>query len=248
MRDGDVEPVNAIPLGIGRNPDAVLPIKVAIVKFGGVAVGDAVGGPKVWYCTCQLLGKPRTKVQTALIKDLTCNEEFKLADYTAGDALEFHVHDAEPGGQGKLLGRATLSREQVKTGFAGHLPLLDAANVVFLSVKVASCNDEYPEMPPEPEVEEYNQFKVVLKKSADFEPLGIDIVPQGEKALRVKRIKDGLVREWNRDADKNMEIVPGQFIVGVNGMRGSADDLLKTIAKETSLELTILRPGSTSRQ
>lgn len=246
----EVLPVNAVGLGLrGGVPDAVLPLKVTIVKVKGMTVtdnGEPSGVPReARFCTCMLMGKPGSKQKTTPRADAAWNQEFEMSDYAAGDSLEFGLYDADSSRKGEALGRAVLSAAQVKAGFSGHLPLLDSASAAYITVKAAS-GDDYPNMPPEPAtVHEDNEFKVTLEKSDSFEPLGIDIVPQSESSLRVKRIKPGLVKEWN-DNNADKEILPGQYIVGVNGKRGSAEEILRTIAKGKQLELCLVQVGNSS--
>mmetsp|Transcript_53512 Transcript_53512/g.120608 ORF Transcript_53512/g.120608 Transcript_53512/m.120608 type:complete len:260 (+) Transcript_53512:109-888(+) len=242
---GDVEPVNAVALALDSLPDAVLPLRVCIVKVKGLPGAEAGSEKAALYCTCQLAGKPTSRLQTARTGNSVWNHEFQIDRYSKGDSLEFQVFGDEASRRGKSLGRAVLNPDRLKSGFSGHLPLLEAGQTAYLTVKVTKSAN-YLDLSPEPvTVHDANEFKVVVKKTDGLDKIGIDIVPQGANSLRVKRIKDGLIREWNA-RNPGKEVVPGHFVVGVNGTRGSADDILRIIGRDTTLEIIVLRLGSPS--
>eukprot|EP00927_Polykrikos_kofoidii_P077979 TRINITY_DN7485_c0_g1_i1.p1 TRINITY_DN7485_c0_g1~~TRINITY_DN7485_c0_g1_i1.p1 ORF type:complete len:1906 (-),score=343.15 TRINITY_DN7485_c0_g1_i1:318-6035(-) len=109
-------------------------VKVTVVSASALRAADR----SLWgdvtssdpYCVCQLVGKPNTKFKTKTIKktlDPVWNQEFVVACYAAGDALEFSVMDYDVGKADDFLGRAILDGEELRRagGFAGDLALAD---------------------------------------------------------------------------------------------------------------------------
>mmetsp|Transcript_13714 Transcript_13714/g.29921 ORF Transcript_13714/g.29921 Transcript_13714/m.29921 type:complete len:181 (+) Transcript_13714:83-625(+) len=70
--------------------------------------------------------------------------------------------------------------------------------------------------------------------------IGVDITLV-DMFLRVKQVKDGLVKSWNQEHPYSM-VCPGDILVSVNGVSGRADKLLKHLALNQRLQLTFLRP------
>merc|ERR1719277_1242994 len=65
-------------------------------------------------------------------------------------------------------------------------------------------------------------------------------------ALRIKAVNQGLISEWNF-INPEREIQANDWIVEVNGIRGSADRMLEEIGTSVRFQLQVLResvPGS----
>lgn len=62
-------------------------------------------------------------------------------------------------------------------------------------------------------------------------------------ALNVKKVRKGLVKQWNI-ANSSQQVLPGDMIVQVNGVGGKYEDLLEQMAKEPVLILRLLRPST----
>jgi len=62
-------------------------------------------------------------------------------------------------------------------------------------------------------------------------------------ALNVKKVRKGLVKQWNI-ANSSQQVLPGDMIVQVNGVGGKYEDLLQQMAKEPVLILRLLRPST----
>lgn len=230
--------------GGGPDPAAAAdPLKVTVVSARGLVTKDNCEV----YVTCQLQGKVASKCQTAcqsLESDPTWSQEFELFDYERGDALEFAVFRSDNASTDEPLGKAVLYPEQFRSGYAGHLTLMDAKMGAHLSVKAAVGGD-YPEMPPVSQ-EALNQdnndeYKIKVKKTASDDKIGVDIVPQGGTCLRVKRIKEGLVMNWNLEHGADNHVKVGDFIVAVNGVRGNCDEILALISRDPELEVVLRR-------
>merc|ERR1712039_211311 len=87
------------------------------------------------------------------------------------------------------------------------------------------------------------EFTITCTKTALSSKIGLDIVRQDGIALKIKLVKEGLIRDWNRD-NASREVLVGDCIVSVNGVSGNSDKLLETIAKDTTLVLQISRNGA----
>eukprot|EP00927_Polykrikos_kofoidii_P045453 TRINITY_DN39448_c0_g1_i1.p1 TRINITY_DN39448_c0_g1~~TRINITY_DN39448_c0_g1_i1.p1 ORF type:complete len:330 (-),score=57.85 TRINITY_DN39448_c0_g1_i1:41-1030(-) len=83
------------------------------------------------------------------------------------------------------------------------------------------------------------EFEVCIEKG-DRE-LGIDVVQQDQNSILIDRVKPGsTLQRWNLMHPK-VAVQPGDRIVGVNSIRGSADDLISAVRTGTTLHLTIRR-------
>ncbi|CAE7238951.1 unnamed protein product [Symbiodinium pilosum] len=78
------------------------------------------------------------------------------------------------------------------------------------------------------------EFEVVIEKSPEDQRIGLDISVVGGKVLKVWKVKDGLVNEWNKNQAPEMQVKGGDAVVAVNGKRGSADQLLEEVSKGRS--------------
>eukprot|EP00438_Fugacium_kawagutii_P005729 Skav230033 [mRNA] locus=scaffold261:333554:338504:- [translate_table: standard] len=66
------------------------------------------------------------------------------------------------------------------------------------------------------------EFEVVIEKTAGDPRIGLDISVVGGKVLKVWKVKDGLVNEWNKTQPPDAQVKPGDAVVAVNGKRGSS--------------------------
>mmetsp|Transcript_122216 Transcript_122216/g.342098 ORF Transcript_122216/g.342098 Transcript_122216/m.342098 type:complete len:162 (+) Transcript_122216:89-574(+) len=83
------------------------------------------------------------------------------------------------------------------------------------------------------------EFDVVLEKSSPDVKLGLDTMARTapSPALRIRRVKPGMVEEWN-NANPEKALRVGDLITSVNG---TADDLYGEIARSTRLALRVQR-------
>jgi len=235
------EPITAPALS-PQEDQSPQPLRVIVLGAHGLLPSGTAAG-REGYCTCQVRGKEGSLVRTTnrpLDPDPTWEEEFELPDWVPGDAVEFAVLGARPGG---ALGTAMLHPKQAQAGFAGSLVLVEAQNFgAHLAVKAAQ-GGEYPEMPaakPDEAESTADEYQISVKKVTLDDKIGVDIVPQGGSCLRVKLVKQGLIKTWNQEHQTN-HVQPGDFIVAVNGARGSSDELLERIARDTELEIVLRR-------
>mmetsp|Transcript_144180 Transcript_144180/g.401707 ORF Transcript_144180/g.401707 Transcript_144180/m.401707 type:complete len:148 (-) Transcript_144180:259-702(-) len=91
---------------------------------------------------------------------------------------------------------------------------------------------------PQPVVRE---FDVMLHKSEGLKRVGLD-VNQRADGLKVKGIKDGLVKNYNyTQRSDDTRVLEGDFIVMVNGVAAASTELLRMIWQLKELRLTIRR-------
>jgi len=81
------------------------------------------------------------------------------------------------------------------------------------------------------------EFKVLLRKTEQA-GLGIVFGSKDGNALFVKSISEGRMQAWN-DQNLNLQIKKHDYIVEVNGVRGSAQAVLEECQKDIQLEITV---------
>ncbi|CAK0840348.1 unnamed protein product [Prorocentrum cordatum] len=99
-----------------------------------------------------------------------------------------------------------------------------------------------------PRALEGTEWTVVVDKPDPGAKLGLDITFRERLgiALRIKSVNQGLISEWNL-INPEREIKANDWIVEVNGIRGSADQMLEEIGTSLRFRLQVLResvPGS----
>mmetsp|Transcript_97890 Transcript_97890/g.276925 ORF Transcript_97890/g.276925 Transcript_97890/m.276925 type:complete len:350 (+) Transcript_97890:198-1247(+) len=86
------------------------------------------------------------------------------------------------------------------------------------------------------------EFKInIVKGEAGVEsPIGVDVVHSGEETICVKRVKEGLINDWNiKNPDRRVEA--GDRIVQVNGKRHDSREMLNVVQQSPVLEMVISR-------
>lgn len=68
--------------------------------------------------------------------------------------------------------------------------------------------------------------------------LGLDIAML-ESALKVLKVKEGPIKDWNASCAKDIEVMPEDSIVEVNGVKGSPADLLQAIRSQQGQRLDL---------
>jgi len=92
------------------------------------------------------------------------------------------------------------------------------------------------------------EFSVVMRKESAGK-IGLKVDEDDAKtSLRVTKVKDGLIQSWNM-ANPALEVRAGDYIVEVNGIRGSAPSMFDALSGHTELRLVLVRrapmtPGS----
>lgn len=85
------------------------------------------------------------------------------------------------------------------------------------------------------------EFCITIDKRGTSK-IGLDIVIQDGVALKIKKVKEGLVSEWNA-AHPDQRVHESDSMTQVNGVSGCSEKMLETIARDETLNLVITRPG-----
>lgn len=72
--------------------------------------------------------------------------------------------------------------------------------------------------------------------------VGMEVVPQRNTSLKVNRVNDGVVADWNRENPAS-EVKPGYTIMEVNGVRGDAPAMLEQIKSARVLSMCVRKPA-----
>mmetsp|Transcript_71883 Transcript_71883/g.211097 ORF Transcript_71883/g.211097 Transcript_71883/m.211097 type:complete len:137 (+) Transcript_71883:78-488(+) len=83
------------------------------------------------------------------------------------------------------------------------------------------------------------EFRITLLKGQD-QKIGLDIAHTGSVFLKVKNVKDGLVKTWNQ-TNPDQAIKLNDMIVEVNGVKGSSEKLLTEISQAATLDILVNR-------
>merc|ERR1719352_2208828 len=79
------------------------------------------------------------------------------------------------------------------------------------------------------------QFTLKVEKTAEGpgSKVGLDVTHAENKYLKVKKVKEGLVEDWNKGKDPFVQ--QDDYIVGVNGVVGKSEEMLAEIKKSKVL-------------
>jgi len=81
-------------------------------------------------------------------------------------------------------------------------------------------------------------FTITIDRNERGSKLGVDILEKDGFVMQIAHVKEGLISKWNAE-NPDKEVVAGDCIVAVNGVRGSSTDLLSLIKGGSPFELTI---------
>eukprot|EP00933_Yihiella_yeosuensis_P035237 TRINITY_DN28728_c0_g1_i1.p2 TRINITY_DN28728_c0_g1~~TRINITY_DN28728_c0_g1_i1.p2 ORF type:complete len:134 (-),score=29.77 TRINITY_DN28728_c0_g1_i1:118-519(-) len=84
------------------------------------------------------------------------------------------------------------------------------------------------------------EFTVEVEKTGGIK-IGLDISAVGQKVLKVWKIKEGLIADWNKGQPEDLQVKPGDAVIKVNDCEGCSDDLLKQIATESKMTIVFSR-------
>mmetsp|Transcript_9667 Transcript_9667/g.17385 ORF Transcript_9667/g.17385 Transcript_9667/m.17385 type:complete len:133 (+) Transcript_9667:49-447(+) len=85
-----------------------------------------------------------------------------------------------------------------------------------------------------------DEFEVNVSKSAEHR-IGLDISAVRGQVLKVWKVKQGLIEDWNNTQPEEMWVKTGDAVVEVNGIRGSSDNLLTEISQKSTLKMIFAR-------
>jgi len=225
-------------------------ITVQIVGARGIRRGDWFpgSGHSDCYCSVRLQGEPECFYKTRAKQhdriDPLWREELVIILDSFADNLEFSVWErfaAEglpAGSSSRLVGSCVLaSGECRERGFNGELQLKGGpwsdASPAHLALKVRGEGQRYP---PGPD----STFSVSFRRGSEL-PLGLDVDTQHEAWVYVASIGTGPFQFYNLNAEERNRVMPGYYIVAVNGLVGDSEELLKIMERDTSLNLLIRR-------
>eukprot|EP00930_Biecheleria_cincta_P032901 TRINITY_DN22794_c0_g1_i1.p2 TRINITY_DN22794_c0_g1~~TRINITY_DN22794_c0_g1_i1.p2 ORF type:complete len:156 (+),score=39.89 TRINITY_DN22794_c0_g1_i1:80-547(+) len=103
--------------------------------------------------------------------------------------------------------------------------------------------------PPPPELVQvspdgpYSGAEIIVRveKKSSSDRIGLDISSVGGKVLKVWKVKEGLIQEYNNGKPVEQQVAAGDGIMAVNDKKGFADDLLKEVSTAEVLELVVKR-------
>jgi len=85
------------------------------------------------------------------------------------------------------------------------------------------------------------EFTIAVERAAGAS-LGLNLDALDGTSLIISSVKAGPIRLYNETVEDDLQLQPGDSIVGVNGSQGSAEALLERLKTDLALELTIRRP------
>jgi len=107
---------------------------------------------------------------------------------------------------------------------------------------------------PRQELGPQGDFKINLEKNSHGrissltgggggpEGLGVVVIYPEKRVMLVRAMKDeGLIPAWNRAAETEVQVRPGDMIVAINSVFGNTDDMAKEFVGQNSLTLNIKR-------
>lgn len=115
-----------------RSPEtATQSFNIKLIGASGLRAADW-NGKSDPFCTCEILNKPNTKIQSQVIKkDLNpvWNFDSQISGFVAGDKLAFRVWDEDWGRDPDFLGEVLMNSDQLlPNGFSGELELQNAGD------------------------------------------------------------------------------------------------------------------------
>jgi len=238
----DPEPLEQTPAlqlwDIDRNKGTLL--TVAVLGARALRGPDWVPaqGRSDCYCVLRVRGRDcqHTSSSPNAIEPVW-QEEMEL-DHIPGDDLEFCIYDRGEGRK-ELLGRGILESKQFKDGFNGELMLAagapGAADLVpALRLKVRSPQKHYPDDAPD-------ILHVHVTKRSN-EQLGLELDFSDGETAYVVGVQFGAMHLYNQTAKAQDRVRIGDFVISVNGTRGSGDGLLEKIKTSSRLDMVVHRP------
>lgn len=87
-----------------------------------------------------------------------------------------------------------------------------------------------------------HEFDIIVDKGTGL-GLGVGVDHQDDVSLKIINVDRGLIHDWNRE-HPHMRVKPGDRIVSVNGVSGSAKEIVEECKKPTLLEMKICRSAT----
>jgi len=141
-----------VPKPVAAEKKEYRTLKVTIIGARGLRNADSfkVKGQGVSdpYCTCEIAGKPHSKIKTHLVKDKLepyWDYQGEVQDFEDGDCLTFSVWDFDQGDTDDFLGKVTLNSSQFYPGgFDGEVQLEDVGEDIrsYLRIQIPDANQK----------------------------------------------------------------------------------------------------------
>mmetsp|Transcript_103763 Transcript_103763/g.288928 ORF Transcript_103763/g.288928 Transcript_103763/m.288928 type:complete len:408 (-) Transcript_103763:231-1454(-) len=233
------------PAELPAKPEALEPARqrltVRIVAARGLRNTDWLpgAGKSDCYCIVKVSGDEQELFRTKTINDTLdpiWNEEAKFSEYTPGASLEFSVWDKDLV-TSTLLGKAALRGDLLESGgFNGEvqLRLRGKASKAHLKLLVKMPDGEYPAGP--------RQEATVCIRNPTQGSLGLHLDVQDGRTLYVTDVQAGPVAAHNKKVEHSEQVLPGDFIVQVNGAKGSSATLLEALKTSPNPKMVVRRP------
>jgi len=143
------------------------------------------------------------------------------------------------GTEERLVGKARLVTSRFSlAGFNGDLELehcgKDISDAV-IHIKVGLIGQAYPPPPPP-------EFHLTIENTSS-KNLGIDLDTQDDNTVYVENVRPlGLIDLHNANSKPTERLLPGHFIMQVNGVQGRASMLMEEISGLSVLRMVVRRP------
>jgi len=222
------------------DPDAPPPkLTFCIVGARGLRDSDWMpgSGKPDCYCVVKVAGREEEVYRTKTLDNTlepVWKEEAGLAEYE-GEALEFSVWDQDATSSDKL-GKVVLESGSFAEGFNGELMLEEAGKGIkaYLKVKVKMAGQEYLPGPP---------AEITMKLDKDPKKKhGLELDTRDGVSAYVTAVKAGPFETINKTAKACDQLMPGDFIMKVNGVEGTAQKILDELKTAKSVEMVVRRP------
>jgi len=205
---------------------------------------DSCSGPdRFFYCTfrpeswdAELVFSTRW---ISNVVDPVWNEEAELPNHDRGDALYISVWEADAEDQSELVGSCHIEPERFERGgFNGELTLRDQYNqpAGYLRCSVTLVGHSPPPGPP--------QQLAICIDSFTKEHHGLQYDELDGSTIYITSIRKGPIAAYNEDEKWSQRVVPGLFIMSVNGVDGNSKAMVAELngATEGALDLVLRRP------
>jgi len=213
-------------------------LTVTIVGARGLRNADwAPGtGKSDPYCILKVKGTEvlRTKTVNDCLEPIWM-EEVLLPDYVDGEPLEFTMYDQDVG-KSDFLGKVSVASSIFsESGFYGDLKIEEAGvDQAYLKLKIKVAGREYPPAPP-------SEVRMIVEKQSGT-IFGLDLDTQDNATLFVLEIREGAFKTYNDGATVEEQIRPMDFITSINGVTGSAGQMLEQFRIQDRVALVVRRP------
>jgi len=201
---------------------------VTIVSARGIRNSDWLPGPGKPDCYCVATRGSTEVYRTKVIQNSLTPlwaEEFDVFEFNDGEELEFKVWDSDLTGA-DYLGKVVLVKEQFMVDGVNGDFLMEETGVnirAYLDLKIKMQGRDYPPAPS-------TELEVTVEKGKG-DNYGMRINEQSKVDLQVHQIEQGAVQRYNESVKADMQIRKSDFIVAVNGVTDSCEEMMRQFSK-----------------